>query len=180
MSIKYGEFAVIHNKEEESIFTYIYREWFDNEVKADKSSQIVILFEDGEICEINDKLKDFHYKFLDDSTMPTPRYFDKKTTNEKEYKKIYFKKDTEIINGIRQLNLTSLFKNYSKYAKENAIASAYNSIYYHHKNSDKPDIFGIVRIKSSESKPRFQFAYNSDEFSKEEVIYLINYIFYKL
>ena len=95
----------------------------------------------------------------------------------KNIEKIYFKKDTKIIDGIERLNSTALFETYSKYSKENAVASVYNSIYYHHKNSNKPEVLGFIRIKSSESKPRFQFAYDNDEFSKEEVIYLINYIF---
>jgi hypothetical protein len=40
----------------------------------------------------------------------------------------------------------------------------------------KPEIFGIIRIKSNEYMPRFQFAYDSDEFTKEEIVYLIHYI----
>jgi hypothetical protein len=53
----------------------------------------------------------------------------------------------------------------------------YNSIYYCHKKSLKPEIFGIISIKSNEYMPRFQFAYDNDEFTKEEIIYLINNIF---
>lgn len=180
MSIKYGEFAVIHNEDEEGFFNSIFRNWFNTETQAHETSQIVILFEDGEICEINDKLKNFKYKFLETSRAPTPCYFQKKNTDEEGYRKTYFKKDTKIVDGIERLNFTTLFETYSKYSKGNVVPSVYNSIYYHHKNSDKPEVLGFARIKSSESKPRFQFAYDNDEFSKEEVIYLINYIFYKL
>jgi hypothetical protein len=41
----------------------------------------------------------------------------------------------------------------------------------------KPEIFCIIRIKSNEYMPRFQFAYDSDEFTKEEIVYLIHTIF---
>jgi len=177
MPIKYGEFACIPN--DEDFFNNIFSSWFNTEITEHKNSKIVILFEDGEICEINDKLKDFQYRFLDDYRMPTPRYFGRNATDENEYGKTYFKKDTKNIDGIEHLNFTALFENYSKYAKGTDMASVYNSIYYHHKNSDKPDVLCFARIKSSESKPRFQFAYDNDEFSKEEVIYLINYIFKK-
>ena len=34
-------------------------------------------------------------------------------------------------------------------------------------------MFGLVRIKSTEQMPRFQFAYESDEFTKEEIKYFI-------
>jgi hypothetical protein len=177
MPIQYGEFTIIHNEEEEGFFNSIFRNWFNTEIQAHQTSQIVILFEDGEICEIKDKFKDFKYIFLDSSRAPTPSYFERNTTDENEYKKIYFKKDTKNIDGIERLNGTAIFQNYSKYAKGNAMASVYNSIYYHNKNSNKPEVLGFIRIKSSESKPRFQFAYDNDEFSKEEVIYLINYLF---
>jgi hypothetical protein len=36
--------------------------------------------------------------------------------------------------------------------------------------SFKPEIVGLIRIKSTEQMPRFQFAYDSDEFTKEEVM----------
>ena len=177
MPIQYGEITIIYNEEEEEFFRSIVRIWFDYEFRADDNSQIVILFEDGEICEIKDKFKDFQFKFFDDSKAYTPRYFEKNINSDIFSRKIYFKEDTKIIDGIERLNFTSLFKSYSKYSKDNTIASAYNSIYFHHKNSDKPQVFGVVRLKSSQNKPRFQFAYDNDEFSKEEVIYLINYIF---
>ena len=58
-----------------------------------------------------------------------------------------------------------------------SIPSCYNGIYYCYKSNEKPEIFGIIRIKSNEYMPRYQFAYDDEEITKEEVIYLINYIF---
>lgn len=172
MPIQYGEITIIHNEEDEGFINSIFRTWLNYEFKPNSNSQIVILFEDGEICDINDKLKDFEYKFLNSSTSRTPGYFEKKN------KKIYFKK-SPITNdkGEERLKFTDLFKSYSKYSQFNLRPSTYNCIYYHNINCNKPEVFGVVRLKSSENKPRFQFAYDNDEFSKEEVIYLINYIF---
>lgn len=177
MPIKYGEFACILN--DEDFFNNIFSSWFNTEITDHKNSKIVILFEDGEICEINDKLKDFKYEFLDGSTMPTPRYFDKNNTAENNTKNIYFKQEDMIIDSEPHISFKNLFKSYSKYSSDFLQSSIFNSIYYHYKNGNQPEVFGIARLKSSESKPRFQLAYDSDEFSKEEVIYLINYIFKK-
>ena len=179
MPIQYGEFTVIHNKEEEGIIKSIFRTWGGYEFQTHQSSKIVVLFEDGEICEINDKLKDFNYKFLDDSTSATPYYFDKNKSNKEEYERVYFKRSPTTNNdGNLSLNLYDLFKSYTKYSKQNSIPSIFNCIYYIlDSTKNNPEVFGFIRIKSSESKPRFQFAYDSEHFSKEEVIYLINYIF---
>jgi hypothetical protein len=181
MPIKYGEFTIIHNEEEEGIIKSIFRRWGGYEFQALQNSQIVILFEDGEICELNDKLKDFNYKFLDNSTSVLPYHFDKNKSNKEKYKHTYFYKNPiEDKDGNKRINTVELFKSYTKYVKYNTIPSKYNFIYYIiDVSKDNPEVFGVVRLKSSESKPRFQFAYDSNEFSKEEVIYLINYIFKK-
>jgi hypothetical protein len=176
MSIKYGEITIIHNSEADGFIKSIFREWGGYEFKTQESSQIVILFEDGEICEINDKLKDFEYKFLTNISSPIPSYFEKNIENDK-YKNIYFYKSPETNDkGQLRISFENLFKSYTIYSKNNTVPSTYNFIYYCHK-PNAVEIFGIVRLKSSETKPRFLFAYDKDEFSKEEVIYLINYIF---
>jgi hypothetical protein len=179
MPIQYGEFTVIHNEEEEGIIKSIFRTWGGYEFQALQTSQIVVLFEDGEICEINDKFKDFNYKFLDDNASATPYHFDKNKSNKEKYERVYFKKSPiEDKDGNKRINCADLFKSYTKYVKQNSIPSKYNFIYYIIDTAkNNPEVFGVIRIKSSESKPRFQFAYDSEHFSKEEVIYLINYIF---
>lgn len=172
MPIQYGEFTIIYNEDEVGLFNYIFGIF--NSHKTKQPPQFIILFEDGEICEINDKLKDFKYKFLDDSSSDIPRYIDMN-----DNKNIYFKKQPVINNkGQLCLKFDDLFKSYTKYSKHNIVESVYNFIYYYHETPlEKCDIFGVVQLKSSNTKPRFQFAYNSDKFSKEEVIYIINYIF---
>ena len=58
MSIKYGELTIIHDKEQ-SILTSLLN-WFNNE----KKSKYIFLFDDGEICDSQDKLIDFKFKFI--------------------------------------------------------------------------------------------------------------------
>lgn len=172
MPIKYGELTIIYNKEEISIFTNLLL-WLKYEPNVPNKSKYVFLFEDGEICEINDKLKDFKFKFLDSisSKMSMPIYFEKK-------KEIYFyTKPILDESGRYRLNFIPLFGSYTKYNSSITIPSWYNGIYYCYKSSAKKEVFGIIRIKSNEYMPRFQFSYDDEEFTKEEVIYLINYIF---
>jgi hypothetical protein len=66
---------------------------------------------------------------------------------------------------------------YPKYDPSVDIKSVYNEIYYNLKIPNNIDVFGIKRIPSTEHMPRFQFAYDSDKFTKEEVSYIIHYIF---
>jgi hypothetical protein len=95
----------------------------------------------------------------------------------KQTNETYFLKCRELdIPIISLLDLTQLFS--TKYDNNLIMNSKYNCIYncYKHKF---PDVFGIIKIKSTELMPRFQFAYDSDEFTKEEIIYLIYTIFNK-
>ena len=53
--------------------------------------------------------------------------------------------------------------------------SIYNMIYYNLINNN--DVFAIVKIKSNEEKPRFLLEYDEECFEKDDIIYLVNYIF---
>ena len=55
------------------------------------------------------------------------------------------------------------------------ILSKYNCIYDCYKSGLIPEIFGLIRINSTEQMPRFLFAYDSEEFTKEEIIYLVQF-----
>ena len=178
MPIKYGELTIIYNEEEISIYTNFLL-WLKYEQDVPKKSKFVFLFEDGEICDANDKLKDFKFEFLNSiSSHKTPRFFEKKEKNKWDCKKIYFYKEPIIKeNDKHVLDFRELFSSYKKYNSSTNIPSLYNSIYYCYKNSVKPEVFGIIRIKSNEYMPQFQFAYDDEEFTKEEVIYIISYMF---
>jgi hypothetical protein len=184
MPIKYGDLTIIH-KETENVFTTL-RTWLGYEKYATKESKLIFLFDDGEVYDVEDKLKDFKYKFSPICFgFYYPIYFEKtecekdekETKTKHNYNRIYFFKKPLVENKKSRLDFKPLFSSYTKYDHALKEPSIYNCIYYCHKSVDKPNIFGIIRIKSSESMPRFQFAYDTEEFTKEEIIYLINYIF---
>jgi hypothetical protein len=107
-----------------------------------------------------------------------PRYFEKKENKENKSRQTYFYKDPIVdANNNRALDSKKIFSSYSKYSSNLSIASIYNSIYYCHKSSLKPEVFSLIRIKSNEYMPLFKFAYDSDEFTKEEIVYLIHHLF---
>ena len=75
---------------------------------------------------------------------------------------------------MKKLNFKNIFNNNNnKFLTLQS--SIYNSIYYSLVYNN--DVFAIVRIKSSEEKPRFLLAYDNKYFEKNDVIYLVNYIF---
>lgn len=181
MPIKYGDLTIIH-KEQTNIFTSL-TTWLGYEKYATKESKLIFLFDDGEVCDAEDKLKDFKYKFSSICLgFYYPFYFEKTEDKEESktkchFKRIYFFKKPLLDNKKNRLDFNPLFSSYTKFNHTLKEPSIYNCIYYCHKSGDKPNIFGIIRIKSSESMPRFQFAYDTEEFTKEEIIYLIHYIF---
>jgi hypothetical protein len=182
MTIKYGELTIIYNKEEQTILTNLLM-WLKYDNYPEKKCKYVFLFDDGEICDAEDKFIDFDFKFCKSVLSVMPLHFEKnkdnKNKNNKENKtrrNIYFrKKDDENENCLVRFN--ELFSLYSKYEPLININSDYNGIYHCYKTTLNPEIFGLIRIKSNEYMPRFQFAYDSDEFTKEEIIYLIYRIF---
>lgn len=181
MPIKYGDLTIIFNKEQITIFSSLLT-WLQYEYSPPTDSKYVFLFDDGEICEANDKTTDYKFKFVVGVSSAMPMYFEK-TLNVKDHhsRTFFYKRPTENANNNNRLslNFTNLFHSYSKYRVNDRIASIYNSIYYCHKDSSTPEIFGIIRTQSNDYMPRFQFAYDDDEFSKDEIVYLIHSIFSK-
>jgi len=176
MPIKYGELTIFNNKEQTNIFT-ILSLWLNNEQYIINKSKFIFLFDDGEIYEMNDKLKDFKFIFPVGSFSSIPLYFKKYKDKKKIYQTYFNKKPIKNEDGIYKLDFTQLFTLYTKYDSSINISSCNNCIYYCYNSGVKLEIFGIIRIKSNESMPRFQFSYDTDEFTKEEIVYLINYIF---
>jgi hypothetical protein len=161
MSIKYGELTIIY-KNQIAISPFLI--WL-NASYPTKEDQYIFLFDDGEICELEDKRIDFNFEFLT-SNNDLPRYFQKPEPINVKY--IYFRQDNPNLD---------IFNAYSK--NELCIHSIYNGVYFTYKNGLKPEIFGIKRIKSSDTMPRFQFAYDTDEFTKEETMYILHSILKK-
>ena len=187
-----GELTIIKDTEQSTLTSLLY--WITNEEYQVKKSKYIFLFDDGEICDAENKLLgNFNFSFLHDINLDLPFsftnsiryklpiYFEIKSKESNE-RRIYFHKGMDIKTSRSLLDFNQIFKSYSKFKCDINILSEYNGIYYCHKfllNSDtnKPEIFSLIRIKSTEQMPRFQFAYDSDEFTKEEIIYFIHHIF---
>ena len=161
MPIKYGELTIIYKKQ---LTVTPFLEWLNSEY-PNKEDQYIFLFDDGEICELEDKKIDFNFEFLR-SNNNLPRYF--KRPKNSICQETYF---------IQNNPNLDMFNAYSK--NELCIHSIYNGVYYSYKTMLKPEMFGIKRIKSSDTMPRFQFAYDTDEFTKEETMYILHSILKK-
>jgi len=178
MPIKYGEVTIIHDKEQLSIFSNLLL-WFKFELYVPNISKCIYLFEDGEIYDEKNKLEDFKFNFTkgEITITPSPSYFEKNIIDKKSYNPVYFSK-IEKKNNKYCVSSKELFCSYSKYDVSIIIPSIYNCVYWCYKSAPlKKEVFGLIRIKSNDYMPRFLFAYDSDEFTKNEVMYLINYIF---
>jgi len=185
MPIQYGDLTIVYPKPSTSIFA----SWFPS-CTTNANTKHVFLFEDGDICEAKDRLIDFQYSFLTSCVSSVPPYFEKLQTDTN--RRIYFhkkpdnKEDAIVLEPSSvysrptiDINIfTNLFQSYSKYNRDMCIQSKYNSIYYCYRTSTiNPEIFGIVRIKSSDDMPRYQFAYDTCEFTKDEIVYILYRIF---
>ena len=176
MSIKYGDLTIIYNPDKTSFCTQLVN-WINiGDERPSTNSKYIFLFENDEICEYNDEIPNYNYKFFNSSFTPLPLYFEK-PEKKKFHNYMYFLNNSIMSEKYNySLDFNELFKSYSKFNCLMNIESKYNCIYYCYKSGLKPEIFGLIRIKSTEQMPRFQFAYDSDEFTKEEIICLIHHM----
>lgn len=173
MTIKYGDLTIVH--ENIPTFLSMLERCFSVEERITSRSDFIFVFEEDQekIYDTND-IQDFKYNFIQNTlTVSLPIYFEKEIKE-----KWYINKSPDIDeNGNNSLNIDNLFKNYKYYTFNKTGPSYYNCIYYYNKGHVKCDAFGIVYIKSSTKMPRYKFAYDDEQFTKEEVIYLIKYLF---
>lgn len=148
--MKYGEIFIIHNLDSIVINMYFLIGYYEQYVSDE--SAIIINFDDEDIHNTNDQSYDFRFRYNYQNTK-LPSSF-KTCTNH-----IYFK----------------------KYDTNNIIPSYFNGIYFRHQSINgkivKIDKFRIFRLKSSMYSPIYHFVYDSSEFSKDHIIYIINTIF---
>jgi hypothetical protein len=142
-----------------------------------KKSRYVFLFDDGEIFDTNiNEIPDLKFKFFYGTYIPFPVWFEKKVDSRKpDHNRCFFYKNQiqpEIGNDFKHL-----FQSYSNYNPAKIIQSDCNMIYHCYKVGTQPEIFGLIRIKSKEDMPQFQFAYDHEEFTKDEIVYFIHHIF---
>jgi len=175
MSIKYAEITVIVNLEKDSLVNHLFRFLGYENYNFTDSDTIIISFDDDTVCEINNSstyektikfaVVGIEYKF--------PIYFDLNG-------KTFFPKKPDEIDGVKRLNFNEIFKQNKKYNQTKKEPSYNNIIYYIYDNTNnnigKTDVFSLLRIKSSEEKPRFLVAYDERLFNKDNLIYLLNCI----
>jgi hypothetical protein len=169
MTIKYGELTIIYSNNIQSIVNTFFS-WINQEELKKESPKYIFLFDDGFISD-ETTIKDFNYEFLNSYSGGMPRYLYNKGIN-----RVYFCKGNAETKT-QKIDFDNLFMSYPKYDPSVDIKSIYNEIYYTIKIPNNIDIFGIKRIPSRDLMPRFQFAYYSNKFTKEEVSYVIHYIF---
>ena len=172
MPIKYAEITIIINTEKESILNYFNRLLLSDENTTTDNDTIIILFDDGIICDVKKECKNKNTNIImgpRSFKTNVPLYFEIEDTNETFFSKI----PTIDCNGELRLNSKPIFANSQKFLITKRESSAYNCIF---KRGDN-EVFSIVKIKSSKGKPMFLLAYDDEYFKKEYIIYFINCIF---
>jgi hypothetical protein len=171
MPIKYAEITIIINTEKESILNYFNR-LLGNENQTTDNDTIIILFDDGIIYNVKKECENKNTNIIMGPIgfkTNVPLYFEIEETN-----KIFFSKTPTVdCNGKLKLNSKPIFANNKKHTTTKKEPSVYNSIFERGNN----EVLAIVKIKSSEEKPRFLLAYDDEYLKKEHIIYFINCIF---
>ncbi len=170
MPIKYAEITIIINTEKETMTNYFNR-LIGNENQTTDNDTIIILFDDGIICDVKKEYKNTNTNIIMGTRSfktNLPLYFGIKDTNE-----VFFYKTPREENGNLKLDCKPIFANNKKHITTKKEPSVYNSIYVEGNN----EVLSIVKIKSSEEKPRFLLAYDDTYFKKEHIIYFVNCIF---
>jgi hypothetical protein len=168
MPIKYAEITIIINTEKEFILNYLNR-LLSNENTTTDNDTIIILFDDGIICDVKKEYNTNTNIIMGPRSFKTnlPIYFEIKD-------EIFFSKTPTVdYNGELKMNFKSLFANNKKHTTTKKESSVYNSIFERGNN----EVLAIVKIKSSEEKPRFLLAYDDKYFKKEHIIHFVNCIF---
>lgn len=171
MTIKYVDITIIRIYQEENILKTFYKTLnrlfnIDDDIMNDNDT-IIITFDDGMICDTKNEYINKNYKFSNKAVINVlfPIYF---TFNNNT---LFYKNPLEHEDGIYYQNFESIFNNCSKYE---FIGSIFNVIY---QDANKKEKFSIIRIQSTEDKPRFKLAYDDTLFDKSDIIYLVDCIF---
>jgi hypothetical protein len=175
MPIKYAEITIIFNEEKETMKNYFNRILFGNENKTNDNDNIIILFDDESIYDTKNIENIKSHKKINMG----PKYYNRSVPMHFEIEPLklyFFSKEPTIINNIPKLNFKPIFSNSHKFLTSKREPSEFNIVYYQLLKKDN-DSLAIVKIKSSETKPRFLVAYDDTYFEKEDIIYFISYIF---
>jgi len=175
MTIKYAEVTIIFDTVNEGLFSNLKRNLFGYETFCNEESDIIISFDNGTISCVKNDLKDCKFKFFNGLSDLLPSHFE---TNKKvKFRHVYFHRaPIKKEDGNLHLDFKTIFPSEMQ-LKYKIVASCFNCIYYWNNRDGIKNVFSILKLYSNEDKPRFLLAYDSDEFNKDEVIYLVNCIF---
>lgn len=168
MPIQYGDLTVIIKPSSYSLLNSWFTWLTPDDEKSDEKTKCIFLFDDGEICDAEEKQKDVHFDISFSGISSDIPYMFRKG------KRCYF--HTILNSNYTLSSFEPLLGSYSKYKVNNYLISDYNCVYYMFHGSVKKDIFCMIRTMSTETMPCYQFAYDTDEFSKSEVIHMILHI----
>ena len=179
MPIKYAEITIIINTEKETMSNYLNRILLGNENTKTDNDTIIILFDDGIIIDVKKEYKNTNTNTNTNTNLlkmgprsfqtNSPIYFEIKDKNET----FFSKTPTVDYNGNLKLDSKAIFANNKKHTTTKKEPSSYNSIFKRGNN----EVLAIIKIKSSEEKPRFLLAYDDEYFKKEHIIYFVNCLF---
>lgn len=170
MGIKYAEITIIRDLENESYSNYLKRLiGFEPYIEND-NSQIIILFDDKNICDVKNEyiVKNIEFSASINSILP---HFIKISKTDRI---IFYKNPETNFEGKLRLNFNNIFKNYNNFNSYKRIPSYFNCIY---EIIGHGEIFAICKIQSNEEKPRYILAYDEYYFDRSDIIYLIYSIF---
>ncbi len=176
MVLKYGEINVFHNTETESYKNLILR-LYGTETWVEPSSKIIIIWADNNIpFDIEEKLakRDMEFKLENtESLLPSLIYV--KSSDNKIINLNYTKPFTTSA-GTYALALKPIFAPSKNYLN-NSVTSYFNFSYHLNLDKIKRPLISCVRVKSTEEKPRFLIAYETDYLTESDAIYIINCLF---
>lgn len=183
-NIKYAEVTVIKNSSNRNIMTSFgtFTGLMDEENVIDKElDQVIMTFEDDKILfDTKDRYVYCNYKFH--SILPgSPDFNSIKLPNNGG---ILFKAAPKKVKEELVLPFNEFFKNdttkkYIKIIPSNISLILYTNTWVE-KELVELKVFCIVRMESSNSKPRYLVAYDEKNFTKEVVVYLVRQIILKL
>lgn len=166
-SMKFGFITIVYNH---SFYDKLYKRLFDNEIPRE-NADIIILFDDELeqiVIDIKETLQTIPNIILSpDTYYSTPFMIEKNNI-------LHIKERGSKIDGY------SIFKSYmsNDEYKKNTDPSIYNCKYYKlDKHENKLTTFALIKKKYGFDSSRYLFAYDPNEFTRDEVQYIISCIF---
>ncbi len=177
MVLKYGEINVFHNTETESYKNLILR-LYGAETWVEPSSMIIITWDEDKIpIDISNKIVKKYMEFKFGLDLDLPSFPSSICVNSSKKISIIYEKPLLNLKGNLVLNLKPLFSKNSNFVNKNFVRSFFNFNYFVQDGVNKAQALSCARVNSTEEKPRFLLAYETDYLTDSDVYYIINCLF---